>query len=38
LFADLSGIAMGNLGTVDNPRKMTAAGFEEILNSAYHLS
>jgi hypothetical protein len=26
------------LGTVDNPRKMTAAGFEEILNSAYYLS
>jgi alcohol dehydrogenase len=37
-FADLSKIAMENLGTVDNPRKMTAAGFEEILNSAYYLS
>lgn len=37
-FADLSKIAMKNLGTVDNPRKMTEAGFEEILNSAYHLS
>ncbi len=37
-FAGLSKIAMENLGTVDNPRKMTAAGFEEILNSAYRLS
>lgn len=35
-FTNLSKIAMKNLGTVDNPRKMTVAGFEEILNSAYH--
>ncbi len=36
-FAGLSKIAMKNLGTIDNPRKMTETGFEEILNSAYDL-
>jgi alcohol dehydrogenase class IV len=34
-FGKLAEIAMQNLGTVDNPRKMTTQGFEEILKNAY---
>ena len=35
-FGKLAEIAMKNLGTVDNPRKMTAQGFMDILENAYH--
>jgi alcohol dehydrogenase len=34
-FNHLAEIAMKNLGTVDNPRKMSKEGFKEILTNAY---
>jgi alcohol dehydrogenase len=35
-FGKLAEIAMKNIGTVDNPRKMTAQGFTDILKNAFH--
>jgi alcohol dehydrogenase class IV len=35
-FDKLAEIAMQNVGTVDNPRKMTAQGFVDILKNACH--
>jgi len=35
-FDHLAEIAMQNLGTMDNPRKMSKEGFTEILTNAYH--
>jgi alcohol dehydrogenase len=34
-FGKLAEIAMKNIGTVDNPRKMSKEGFTEILTNAY---